>query len=588
MLKEDRGVDLLHYYFEPEGDDTIYSKRIRRQERKEREIIFLVWHQGQWAYLHSLWEEASREEGTHVTVVVVPYYYKDAMGKVIEDEPVIETDGFPEEVEITPFDSYDFSDRLPDVCFFTCPYDEFHCGMTVEPTYYVRRIREYVDKLILIPPFVLNERVEEDDRSRIALRDFIETPGVVYADHIIVQSENLRQVWLEIVKSIPETGMIDWGRKICACGAPVWDIESAKREDSDVFPEKWNINKPDISHKNIKILLFQPGGSMLYEHGVDEIEREKRLLSDVSKCYQDELRVIWIPDIYAEDILKKHAPRVWKRYQRWMGEFESEGTGIVDSGTDFETAARLCDGFYGDAGVLMNRCRVEKKPVLWETPGTKKGEGEEGNEIIWDSGEPIAVEGDMDLSQFIKAVLAYEPTYPEGGCAERIWEVISGDRGVNELTVPSMMKRVALVYREDSDRELAGSIREAIGGSGRYELIDCPLNDKFSIQNYYSSWRDVPQLVLTINLAGFDWRSTGDNSFYATLSVNTMHYIDRDVGGTDELLSGLIPITMKFVTDDRARMKSLKEVCHRIYDICCVDSVTEEIVTLIDETDWRL
>ncbi|MBO6108200.1 MAG: hypothetical protein J6P16_02215, partial [Eubacterium sp.] len=55
---------------------------------------------------------------------------------------------------------------------------------------------------------------------------------------------------------------------------------------------------------------------------------------------------------------------------------KDEDIGIFDDSGDIERAACISDAFFGDAGILMNRCRSMGKPVMWATPGTPVEEPE--------------------------------------------------------------------------------------------------------------------------------------------------------------------------------------------------------------------
>ena len=69
--------------------------------------------------------------------------------------------------------------------------------MSVNPYFYARNLKQYTDKLVYIPCFVLEEIQENDGRSFIAMDQYVISPGVVYADKVIVQSEHMKDMYIK-------------------------------------------------------------------------------------------------------------------------------------------------------------------------------------------------------------------------------------------------------------------------------------------------------------------------------------------------------------------------------------------------------
>ena len=136
-----------------------------------------------------------------------------------------------------------------------------------------------------------------------------------------------------------------------------------------VIPEDWLrfIRKEDSSFK--KILAYYISGSVIYDNEIPELKRAGKIL-DVIKSYDEEITVLWFTDKYAEEILRSRKPKVWDEYAALMERFKTEGIGILDETGDAGRAATVCTAFYGDAGILMNKCRSLGKPIMWATPGT--------------------------------------------------------------------------------------------------------------------------------------------------------------------------------------------------------------------------
>ncbi len=410
--------------------DTVF-----RDINEKAEVVFLCYMTEHWKSLHTVWESAMADESVHVTVIAVPYYLKENDGSINKDEMIIE-DGYPPEVELTPYDQYDMETEHPDVIIFQCPYDQYSTAVSVHPYYYVSNLYQYTEKLVFIPPFYTRDIQEQDKRIRSTLRDFICNPGLIYADQVIVQSEGVKKAYEEILsgfitEELGETAAVTEavraGEKIIAIGTSIHDWEhrgrdligfsdggegddlspsderdskddalsSSEERDSEALykyftitgeeafatmydrvtwlPSGWAryIQREDGSFK--KILIYYISGSTVYDHELPEIKRAGRAL-DLMKTRGDDIAVIWFTDKYAEEILKSRKPKIWDAYVALMERFKSEEIGILDDSGDADRAAAICAGFYGDAGILMNKCRNLGKPVMWTTPGTPVGE----------------------------------------------------------------------------------------------------------------------------------------------------------------------------------------------------------------------
>lgn len=207
-----------------------YENRLRDSAEKElkekKEIVFIPYKISYWGAMESVWRAAVAEEDYSVIVIPVPYYYKDAFGKAKSEEPHYET-AYPADVTITSYEEYDFKRRHPDRIVIQCPYDEYNYGLTIHPFFYAKNLKQYTEQLIYIPPLVMDEIGPQDDRARKMLKAFCNMPGVVHADTVIVQSEQMKEVYVELLTEFAgeDTRQI-WDKKILGLGSPLQDRSS--------------------------------------------------------------------------------------------------------------------------------------------------------------------------------------------------------------------------------------------------------------------------------------------------------------------------------------------------------------------------
>lgn len=191
---------------------------------EKKEIVFVPYKKSLWKAMESVWRAAEADDDTSVTVVPAPYYYKDAFGRVKSEQPHYEKD-YPPEVPVTFYEDYDFQRRHPDIIVIQCPWDEYNYALTVHPFFYAKNLKQYTEQLVYIPPFVMDEIGPEDDRAKEMLKAFCNMPGVVHADRVIVQSEQMKDVYVELLTGFAgeDTRQI-WEEKILGLGSPVRDI----------------------------------------------------------------------------------------------------------------------------------------------------------------------------------------------------------------------------------------------------------------------------------------------------------------------------------------------------------------------------
>lgn len=334
-----------------------------------REIVFFPYKAAMWDSLESVYLAAKEDKQCDVYVVPIPYYDKNPDGSL--GEMHYEGDAYPEDIEITHYDDYFFEKRKPDVIYIHNPYDECNVLTCVEERFFCRNLKKYTELLVYIPYFILEE-IEPDDQEAIdRMKHFIFLPGIVYADKVIVQSEKMRQIYInefiKIAKSYGVTGKyIDRNElegKILGLGSPKLDkVRNTRREDLKV-PEEWLdvIKKPDGTWK--KIILYNVSVSSMLNYGEIAIEKMKnvfRLFED----QQDEKALLWRPHPLIQATIKKKWPQLVKEYDELLDCYRSEGWGIYDDSPDVDRAIVLSDAYYGDWSSLVRMYRETGKPIM--------------------------------------------------------------------------------------------------------------------------------------------------------------------------------------------------------------------------------
>ena len=182
-------------------------------ENNHKEVVFLPYKASAWASLEPAWKAACADLECDVYVIPIPYYYRNLDGSLRDMQ--YEGAQFPDSVTVTDYNSYDFANRHPDVIFIHNPYDDCNLTTSVHPSFYSKNLQRYTDKLVYIPYFVMDEIESNDMRSIYNMKYYVSAPGVVHADKVLVQSENMRLAYIDyLTKFAGENTRTVWEEKI--------------------------------------------------------------------------------------------------------------------------------------------------------------------------------------------------------------------------------------------------------------------------------------------------------------------------------------------------------------------------------------
>lgn len=245
------------------------STELEESILKRKAILFLPVMAKDWNSLHSLWQAAKEDENCDVYVAPLPYYYKDydSSAKKI----CYEDKEFPKEVTLMDYKMLiqEYLELLhPEIIVIQNPYDAWHPAISVPKMFYSQKLKRYTDKLIYMPPFKVSEFTKDNAREYANMQYYVTLPGVVYADKVIVQSPNMKQVYVEkLTEFAGEDTRAYWEEKILPLELLFMDKERKKI----VSPEKkckkllYGISSsilqesPDAAHKKIdeNLKLFE-------------------------------------------------------------------------------------------------------------------------------------------------------------------------------------------------------------------------------------------------------------------------------------------------------------------------------------------
>ena len=291
---------------------------------------------------------------------------------------------FPKNIEITDWQTYSLEERKPDMIFIHNPYDEWNHVTSVHPRFYARNLKQFTNQLVYIPYFILGD-IKADDPDREGkiegMKHFCFTPGIIYADKVIVQSEDMRRIYFDEYLYEAKEAVLAESRekleeKILGLGSPKVDkVLNTQVTEMDI-PEEWRkiIQKHDGERK--MIVFYNTGVSALLSFSEKWVDKINNVL-DIFKENQDEIALLWRPHPLIENTMKSMRPELLEQYLAIREKYISEGWGIYDDTAELDRAIALSDAYYGDSSSVVQLFQQTGKPIMIQNMGVLKEAYEE-------------------------------------------------------------------------------------------------------------------------------------------------------------------------------------------------------------------
>lgn len=363
-LRERRSDFLPQKYSFSMKDLHREEQEIRKYKKKRArtEAVFLPYKASVWDSMESVWRAAVADSDCDVYVIPIPYYEKNIDGSL--GKMHYEGGEYPDYVSITRYDAFDFEDHQPDMIFIQNPYDEYNDAVSVDPFFYSANLKKYTDKLIYIPYFMTDEIAPENQRAIGNMEYYVTVPGVVHADKVIVQSENMRQLYInKLTEFAGENTRQIWEEKILGMGSPKEDRLNSSQWCERNLPQKWKdfTERKDGSCK--KVILYHVGPGSFAQHGRKMLIK----MEDVFRIFyenREEVVMLWKPHPQIKETLEQSDPKLYQEYTLLEKEYLEKEMMILDEALDDEAVVAVCDAYYGEPSPLVQMCRNAEKAVM--------------------------------------------------------------------------------------------------------------------------------------------------------------------------------------------------------------------------------
>lgn len=365
------------------------TKAIRNDITVKQEILFLPYQVSMWDSLESVWMAAKEDNDVECYVVPIPYY--DVLPDKSLGEFHYDGESYPDYVPVTNYQEYHIEERRPDVIFFHNPYDDFNTVTRVPEEYYSSHLKQCTNMLVYIPYLISEEWGPAEHQCY--------TPGVLFADRVIVQPnyiyEKYCRIYTEVLEENGWTGkLVDAKKKFLPLGSPkvdkIWNVNS-KLEN---LPKEWQrcIQKPDGSRK--KIVLYNLSITTLLASGEQELRKVESVFL-IFKERQEEFALLLRPHPLLLTTINAMRPQLRDAYLNLIQRFKEDGWGIFDETPEPNLAMAVSDAYYGDTSSLVTVYRETGKPLLHQNVWKIEAQKQQMRSAVWAYYNALVIEDSL-------------------------------------------------------------------------------------------------------------------------------------------------------------------------------------------------
>ena len=387
------------------------SEQMAAHERNRREVLFLPVGPSEWKSLENSFIKECADPDTDVYVVPLPLMHRDFYGRIQStDEEILEAEHFEDYVRILEelesrsrdnesgendycnneaecgwnrdgekcdnkicydessdensadagsvnldhvylvgFTDFDLAEHCPDRIYIQNPYDEWNPVLTVPEYYYSRNLRNFTRELIYIPIGPVGEYTENDLPDMLGMQFYVLKPGVIYADKVLVQSENIRSHYVKVLTEFALEDTAEyrnyWENKIIATRG-LYGFDGRQKE---------------ISKKKI---LF---GIAPYEY-FENKDRFEKALGERFEIFKENADKVDVTVYLYQTETSSHQLELF--YDKVKSLAKETAVGIVSNmgeTADFKATGDFVSSFaayYGSSLPIVQEFIAQKKPVM--------------------------------------------------------------------------------------------------------------------------------------------------------------------------------------------------------------------------------
>lgn len=314
-------------------------------------VVFMPYKASMWTSLESIWKAAEADPDCEAKVVVIPYAILTSQQQL--DHIEYEANKFPEYVSITHYNNYDIAKECPDMIFIHNPYDGGNNVTRVPEKYYSYNLKKYTEQLIY-SPYGLMGYYNPEKGAFMCL-----TNAVVFSDKVLVQSEKVKQIYMNHGVSI---------EKLLAIGSPKVDAIVEGMQKPIVYPDGW-----EEKLKGRKVFLINTHLSYFVKGYLWKQKAEKNI--DYTKWYhnyffdsilnRDDCALIWRPHPLMKDMLKsRNMTGSLEFVEQLENRIAKSNNAVLDTNGEYDISFNISDALITTYSSIIPEYMILGKPIF--------------------------------------------------------------------------------------------------------------------------------------------------------------------------------------------------------------------------------
>lgn len=199
----------------------ILKEKIRKTEEelellineRVKDVLFLAFRKEWWDTMKPLYERLLADPEMNVHLTSLPYYDKDPFGNIGQKHD--DSAFFSGIAGYMDLNENEKAAVHPGIIVTQMPFDEYSGAITTDEKFYSAKLIDKTDDLWYVPCFDPEPPMTENDKAYSALEPLVEQPAMVYADKVILSSEELRTFYIKkLIELTGEENRDYWESKI--------------------------------------------------------------------------------------------------------------------------------------------------------------------------------------------------------------------------------------------------------------------------------------------------------------------------------------------------------------------------------------
>lgn len=407
LAKQGRGADASRICKSMKKALIRVENSVKKDITVRREVVFFPYKASMWDSLESVYLAAKEDPDCDAYCVPIPYYNLSAGQEV--GQMHYEGGAFPEEIEVTSWQDYNFEEREPDVIYIHNPYDNWNLVTSVHPRYYSSNLKKYTETLVYIPYYSTSGGMSEAQKL---------CPAYLYANYIVIQSPKLRAYF---DRSIPD-------EKFLPFGSPKFDRIIGKCQNPPKLPDEWTQRM-----EGKRVYFYNTSINGMLANTEDFLKKMRYVFS----CFEgrEDACLLWRPHPLLESTFESMRPGYKQEYLELKEDFYDKELGIYDTTPDMADAVAWSDAYIGDEKTsVVSLFGITGKPLfvlnnrLHSEPDKDSWRGEIQVGLNWSQQDRFSVTQGNKL--YVSEPFAHDYRYlcdlsedAYGGYYNVVWEI---------------------------------------------------------------------------------------------------------------------------------------------------------------------